>query len=220
MFAPAVPLLPAHFHVSSTTSTLVVSIFVLGFAFGPLLIAPFSEIYGRRYTYILSILFFLIFTICCAVSTSLPMLIVFRFLAGSVGSTSITISSATVGDLLPPDQRGGSMALMALGPLLGPVIGPIIGGYLADAEGWRWIFWLQSIIAGILFLFGLVFLEETYPVVILESKAQALRKETGNLELRSALRYVYGGQNISYSGLSQQKYFPRHSLSCRNSWKE
>jgi MFS family permease len=65
------------------------------------------------------------------------MLIVFRFLQGSVGSTSITIDSATVGDLLPPDQRGGSMAFMALEPLLGLVLGPIIGGYLADAEGWR-----------------------------------------------------------------------------------
>jgi MFS family permease len=136
-------------------------------------------------------LLFLIFNICCAVSTSLPMLIVFRFLAGAVGSTSITINSATVGDLLPPDQRGGTMALMQLGPLLGPVLGPIVGGYLADAEGWRWIFWLQSIIAGILFLFGLAFLTETYPVVILERKAQALRKKTGNLELRSALQYVY-----------------------------
>ena len=79
------------------------------------------------------------------------------------------------------------MALMAMGPLLGPVIGPIIGGYLGDAEGWRWIFWLQSIVAGVLFLLGLFFLKETYPVVILERKAQALREETGNTLLKSAL---------------------------------
>jgi multidrug resistance protein len=187
MFAPAVHLLPVHFYLSSITSTLVVSIFVLGFAFGPLIIAPLSEIYGRRPAYVVSMLFFLIFTIACAVSTSLPMLIVFRLLAGVVGSTSITIGSATVGDLLPPERRGGGIALMAMGPLLGPVVGPIIGGYLSDAEGWRWIFWLQSIVAGLLFLLGLVFLKETYPVVILEGKAQALRKETGNTLLRSAL---------------------------------
>ncbi|KAG0649326.1 Cyclopiazonic acid biosynthesis cluster T [Hyphodiscus hymeniophilus] len=187
MFAPSVPLLPAHFHLSTTTSTLVVSIFVLGFAVGPLIIAPLSEIYGRRPAYVASIFLFLVFSICCAVSNSLPMLIVFRLLAGSVGSTSITISGATVGDLMPPAKRGGYMALMAMGPLLGPVLGPIIGGYLGDAEGWRWIFWLQSIIAGLLFLLGLVFLKETYPVIILERKAAALRKETGNPNLISAL---------------------------------
>ena len=79
------------------------------------------------------------------------------------------------------------MALMAMGPLLGPVIGPIIGSYLGDAEGWRWIFWLQSIVAGLLFLIGLVLIKETYPVVILESKAAALRKETGQQNLKSAL---------------------------------
>lgn len=79
------------------------------------------------------------------------------------------------------------MALMAMGPLLGPVLGPIIGGYLGQAEGWRWIFWVQAILAGVLFLLGLICLRETYPIVILEHKARALRKETGNPHLRSAL---------------------------------
>jgi multidrug resistance protein len=187
MFAPAVHLLPHTWNLSLTTTTLVVSIFVLGFALGPLIIAPLSEIHGRRPAYIISMFLFLLFTIACALSTSLPMLIVFRFLAGSVGSTGITLGSATVGDVLPPDKRGGSMALMAMGPLLGPVLGPIAGGYLGDSKGWRWIFWVQGILAGVLFLLGLVCLKETYPVVILEGKARVLRRQTGNPHLRSAL---------------------------------
>lgn len=149
--------------------------------------APLSEIYGRRPAYLISMFFFLIFTIACAISTALPMLIVFRFLAGCVGSTPITLGGATIGDVFPPAKRGGSMAIMAMGPLLGPVLGPIIGGYLAAAKGWAWVFWLQAIISGVLFLVGLIFLRETYAIVILEQKAAALRKEKGNQDLQSAL---------------------------------
>jgi multidrug resistance protein len=176
------------FHSSSSNlETFVVSIFVLGFAIGPLIVAPLSEIYGRRPIYLVSSLLFLIFTIACAVSNSLGSLIAFRFLAGCAGSTPITLGGATIGDSFPQDKRGGAMALWGLGPLLGPVLGPIIGGYLSAAKGWRWIFWLQAIISGALLILGVIFLKETYAVVILEKKASKLRKSTENEELKSAL---------------------------------
>ncbi|KAE9363892.1 MFS multidrug transporter-like protein [Stipitochalara longipes BDJ] len=188
MFAPAIPQVMAHFHSTSTNiETFIVSIFVLGFAFGPLLVAPLSEIYGRRPVYLASITLFLIFTICCAVSNSLGMLIAFRFLCGCAGSTAITLGGATIGDTFPQDKRGAAMATWGMGPMLGPILGPIIGGYLSAAKGWRWIFWLQAIISGALTLLGLVFLKETYAVVILEKRVALLRKEIGNQELRSAL---------------------------------
>lgn len=79
------------------------------------------------------------------------------------------------------------MAICGLGPLLGPVLGPIIGGYLSAAKGWRWIFWLQAIISGVLLILGVIFLKETYAVVILEKKAALMRKSTGNQDLKSAL---------------------------------
>jgi len=172
---------------NSNLQTFVVSVFVLGFAFGPLVVAPLSEIYGRRPIYIFSNLFFCIFTIACAVSNSLGMLIAFRFLAGCAGSTPITLGGATIGDAFLKDRRGGAMAVWGMGPLLGPVLGPMIGGYLSEAKGWRWIFWLQCILSGTTFLLGLILLKETYPVVILKSKAEKLRKETGNQYLVSAL---------------------------------
>lgn len=188
MFAPAIPQVMIHFHSSSTNiETFVVSIFVLGFAFGPLLVAPLSEIYGRRPVYLVSIALFLIFTVGCAVSNSLGMLIAFRFLCGCAGSTAITLGGATIGDSFPQDKRGAAMAIWGMGPMIGPVLGPIIGGYLSAAKGWRWIFWLQAIISGALTLLGLIFLKETYAVMILEKKAADCRKLTGNQDLRSAL---------------------------------
>lgn len=59
---------------------------------------------------------------------------------------AITISSGTVADLYPVEKRGAAMASMVLGPLFGPAVGPVAGGYLAAAKGWRWTFWLITIL--------------------------------------------------------------------------
>lgn len=94
--------------------------------------------YGRVPLYNAGNVGFLIFTIACAVSNSLGMLIAFRFLAGCFGAACLTIGAGTIADVMPVEKRGGAMAIYALGPLLGPVIGPVCGGFLVAAKGWRW----------------------------------------------------------------------------------
>ena len=188
MFAPAVPQAMEEFHSTSQfLSTFVVSIYVLGFAVGPLVAGPLSEIYGRQPAYLISSLFFVIFTVACAVSSNLGMLVAFRFLAGCAGGTPTTIGGATVADMFPKDKRGGAMAIWGLGVQLGPIVGPIIGGFLSQAEGWRWVFRLLAIIGGVSLLLGVLCLHETYPVVILERKTRKAIHETGNTNLLSAL---------------------------------
>jgi multidrug resistance protein len=150
MFAPGVEGVLIEFHSTSITlASFVVSIYVLGYCIGPLFVAPLSEMYGRAPVYHVSNVLYLIFTVACAVSTSLPMLIVFRFFAGAVGSTPISIGGGTFGDLFRVEERGAAISIWAMGPLLGPVIGPIAGGFLAEAAGWRWVFWLITIAVGL-----------------------------------------------------------------------
>lgn len=82
MFAPGVPLVMREFDsTSETLSAFVVSVYLLGFAFGPLVIAPLSELYGRRLVYHVTNVFFLVFTIACAVANSLGSLIGFSLLS-------------------------------------------------------------------------------------------------------------------------------------------
>lgn len=146
MFAPGVPQVLQDFRTGSTTlAEFVVSIYILGFAVGPLIISPMSEMYGRIPVYIVCNVMFEIFTIACAVSTSLTQLIVFRFFAGCFGVCPVTLGGASISDLMDQDKRGAAMSLFGMGPLLGPVIGPVAGAYLAAAEGWRWTFWLIAI---------------------------------------------------------------------------
>ena len=121
------------------------SVFILGYFFGPLFLAPLSELYGRLPVYLTCNVLFTIFNIACAVSNSLGSLVVFRFLAGTFGGCPITIGAGSFGDMIAQEHRGKIIAIWALGPLLGPVIGPMAGGFLGQDAGWRWVFWLLSI---------------------------------------------------------------------------
>jgi multidrug resistance protein len=146
MFAPGVEGALAEFHsTSGTLGSFVVSVYVIGYAVGPLIVAPLSEMYGRVPLYHASNIIFIIFTVACAVSSSLPMLIVFRLFAGAAGSTPISIGGSTFGDLFRVEERGAAIAIWSMGSLLGPVTGPVAGGFPAEAIGWRWIFWLITI---------------------------------------------------------------------------
>jgi len=149
MFAPGVPKVLEEFHTTSNTeATFVVSIFVLGFAFGPIVLAPMSEIVGRMPVYNVCNVLFLLFTILCAVSKNMGMLMAFRFFAGFAGVATVTCGSGTIVDMMPTEKRGGAMALWSLGPLLGPIIGPVVGGFLIQGSNWRWVFWLIALGVG------------------------------------------------------------------------
>lgn len=146
MLAPGVQLVMEDFNTNSSTfATFVVSIFVLGFACGPLLLAPLSELYGRVIIYNTTNVFFLAFTILCAVSQNPSMLLAFRFLSGFAGVATITIGSGTIADVMPREKRGKAISIWSVGTILGPMVGPIIGGYVAEVAGWRWMFWVISI---------------------------------------------------------------------------
>lgn len=109
------------FHSSNQElGILVVSIYVLGLALGPLVLAPMSEQYGRLIIYHSCMALFLVFTIACAVSKSLTQLILFRFFAGCSGSAPIAMGGGTVFDVFPPQARPCRYGLSVLcwAPLL------------------------------------------------------------------------------------------------------
>jgi multidrug resistance protein len=188
MFAPGVSELMKEFKSDNLElASFVVSVYVLGFAFGPLVIAPLSEIYGRTIVYHVCNLGFTAFLVACALAPSLNSLIAFRFLSGAFGSCPLTNGGGTIADMIVQEKRAGAMAAFSIGPLLGPIIGPVAGGFLAEAEGWRWVFWVLAILAGTLTIVMLIFARESYAPILLQRKVDRLRKETGNELLRSKL---------------------------------
>ncbi|KAI3556005.1 hypothetical protein CABS03_09624 [Colletotrichum abscissum] len=189
MFAPGIPQVMAEFGESDDSiATFVVSVFVLGFALGPLIISPLSELYGRVYIYHVCNALFVVFSAACGLATNIDMLIAFRFLAGFSGVAVITCGAGSIADMMPVEKRGFYISIWSLGPLLGPVVGPVCAGFLVEAKGWRWVFWIITITSGAVTLASFFVLRESYAPVLLERKAARLRKETGNEKYQSRMK--------------------------------
>lgn len=158
-----------------------ISLFVVGFAFGPLFWAPLSEVFGRRYIYIASYALLTLWSGAAAGAPNVGALLVFRFFAGFFGSSPLANAGGTISDVLDANQRGLGMAFFSAAPFLGPSLGPIAGGFLGMTSGWRWVEGFLTIFCGILFIVGIIFCGETYAPVILRARAKRLSHVTGNV---------------------------------------
>ncbi|KAF5530409.1 multidrug resistant protein [Fusarium napiforme] len=143
VIVPGVPLLKKDFHETRPPVTsLVVSIFVLGFAFGPVLLSPLSELYGRRLLLNICNVVTLGFSIGSALAPNIATFIVFRFIAGSFGAGPMNIGGGSIADQVELSRRGFVMSIFFTGYFLGPVIGPIVTGlslYLALIYGYLYL---------------------------------------------------------------------------------
>lgn len=186
MIAPALGQIQQELHVSSALEAeLSLSVFILGFAVGPLFLAPLSELFGRRIILQLSNLFYIVFNLVGGFSSNVGQIIAFRFLSGVGGSAPLGIGGGVLADIWLPTERGRAMALYSLAPLLGPAIGPIAGGFITEYSTWRWVFWSTTIAAGLVQVLGYFFLRETYAAAILDKKKKLLIKITGNKDLHT-----------------------------------
>ena len=94
MVAPAISSISNEFNITNEAEQqLVLSVFVLAYAIGPLFLGPLSEIYGRVHVLQLSNLFYLIFNIACGFSQNKGEMIAFRFLSGLGGSAPLAVSN-------------------------------------------------------------------------------------------------------------------------------
>ncbi|KAI1090380.1 MFS general substrate transporter [Rostrohypoxylon terebratum] len=158
---------------------IVLSIFVLAYALGPLAWGPLSEIYGRVPILQLTNLGFLAFALGCGFAKTKTQLIVFRFFAGLGGSASLAIGGGVLGDLFVAEQRGRAMSIYSLAPLLGPAVGPIAGAFITQTTTWRWAFWATSAADAAIQIAGLIWLRETYAPVLLDRKRRLVAKSSG-----------------------------------------
>ncbi|KAK8029362.1 hypothetical protein PG991_006418 [Apiospora marii] len=188
MCAPGIEQVVHEFDIASpTVSTLAITLYVLGLGVGPMLSSPLSEVYGRLPVYHTANIVFLAFFVGNALSQNVAQFMVFRFISGFAGGTPMALGGGSIADVTSLQTRASAMGLFSLGPLTGPVLGPVIGGFVASSLGWRWTFWLLSILGGAIAVAAAAFLRETHPKVLLERKTASLRVSSGNVKLRSSL---------------------------------
>ena len=165
--------------VSQEVGNLGVSLFVLGFAVGPLLWAPLSELYGRRILFLTTYAGLTAFNAGCVGAQNAQTLLVLRFFAGAFGSSPLTNAGGSIADMFSASERGIALALFAAAPFLGPILGPVIGGFIGLKAGWRWVMGFLAIFSGSQWIMGILFLPETYGPVLLRHRAAKLSAMTG-----------------------------------------
>ncbi|KAI4601199.1 hypothetical protein KJ359_012387 [Pestalotiopsis sp. 9143b] len=172
------------FHTTNAVAQLGVSLFVLGFAIGPLFWGPMSEAYGRQPILIATLGALVLSNILSASATSIAQLLVFRALAGIFGSSPLSNAGALIADIFPASERGLALGFFSFGPFMGPVVGPIIGGYLGVVDsGWRYILWLCTGLSGVLLILSIFMIPETFAPVLLKRRAKALTHKTGKVHI-------------------------------------
>ncbi|KAG7781592.1 hypothetical protein KL930_000603 [Ogataea haglerorum] len=162
-------------HTSVTIVNVSIGIYLITLGVFPLWWSSFSERHGRRSIYLVSFILYFAFTIGCALSKSIGMLIGFRVLSGACAASVQAVGAGSISDLYPIDQRGAAMGIFYLGPLAAPLLSPIVGGAITSRKsfGWRGTQWFLVILSGVCIVLLIFAQPET---LRLQDNREAIRK--------------------------------------------
>lgn len=167
------------FLVGLEVATLCTSLFVLGYASGPVLWGPLSDVYGRKIILISSGFIYLTLNFAVATAENIQTIIICRFFSGFASAAPMVVCAAIIAEVSNTSNRGNIITLFVMVLLVGPLLAPIVNGFIVknNSLGWRWCVYLVGILSsGALVLVAFLY-PETHNGVILSRKAQVLRKK-------------------------------------------
>ncbi|KAB2577360.1 putative mfs multidrug transporter protein [Lasiodiplodia theobromae] len=176
--------LEEEFGISAQAARTGQLIFLVAYAFGCELWAPWSEEYGRRPILQWSLGLVNLWSIPCAVAPNFGTILVCRFLGG-LSSAGGSVTLGMVADMWQPDDQHFAVAYVVFSSVGGSVIGPIVGGFAQTYLSWHWVFWLQLIFGGATQLLHFFTVKETRATVLMNRYAAKLRKD-GNANAYTA----------------------------------
>lgn len=161
-------------HLSETTIYAGVTVFTLCFAAAPMILAPFSELQGRRPVFVISGIIFVISQIGSGVTSSFAGMLITRALAGISCSVFSTVVGGVLSDIYTTSERNKPMVIFTGAAMCGTGLGPMVSGILVQHLSWRWIFYVQTITCGVVVIALTAFFKETRGSVILRRKVRTL----------------------------------------------
>lgn len=154
---------------------MTITLFLLGYCAGPLIFAPLSELYGRRWIFYITFSLYIVFNFLCAFAPNFGALLVGRFLTGTFVSAPLSNAPGVLADLWDPLERGNAMAGFSAMVWVGPALGPVVAGFLELKKDWRWSFyvllWLGAATVPVMLT-----IPETHAPTLLIKKATRIRK--------------------------------------------
>ncbi|KAI5361852.1 Putative major facilitator superfamily, MFS transporter superfamily [Septoria linicola] len=187
LYTAAIPTMKEMWGLGTVAVSVGLSIYVVGYGVGPLVLSPLSELphVGRNPSYIIGFAIFVILCVPTALVDNFAGMLVLRFLMGFFGSPALASGGASYGHIYGPLHLPYAIALWAGGASAGPALGPLISNFAVVAENWRWAFWELLWLSGPVFLAMFFFLPETSADWILLQCAKRLRKLTGRTDLKA-----------------------------------
>ena len=185
IYSSGVGQLETEFGMSPPVATLGVSLFLCGYALGPIFFSPLSEKYGRKLPTLIGVFCSAAFCMCVALGQNIQTILLGRFFEGAFGAAPLCIVGGGIVDIWGPESRGVALSTGIGTVMAAPVLAPVIGNFVVQSYlGWRWTAWLSGIMGlacSVIILFGL---PETFAPVLLQRKAKRARK-AGNAAAHS-----------------------------------
>ncbi|EXJ65373.1 hypothetical protein A1O7_01714 [Cladophialophora yegresii CBS 114405] len=172
----------AKWHLGEVAFNTGVTTWATGFAISPMVLAPFSEINGRRPVFIGSAILFLVGQIACATTPTFGGMLAARFLVGAGASTFATMVGGVVSDMYNAEDRNTPMALYSGSALAGTGIGPLLSGFIIGRANFRWVYYHQIISLSVMLVVVYFFFKETRGSVLLSRRAKVLNEYLEKLE--------------------------------------
>ena len=149
----ALPHMQGSLSASQDQISWVLTSFIVASAITMPLTGWMCDRFGRKQIFLLSIAGFTLSSALCGLAQSLLQIVLARVLQGVFGAALVPLSQAVLLDINPRERHGQAMAVWGMGVMVGPILGPTLGGWLTDAAGWRWVFFINLPI-GVLAWYG------------------------------------------------------------------
>jgi DHA1 family bicyclomycin/chloramphenicol resistance-like MFS transporter len=164
LYLPALPALTAELDAATSVAQLTVTACLIGLAAGQLIAGPLSDRFGRRGILLIGIVAYIVTSLLCAISPTVELLIVARFVQGLAGGVGIVIAQAAGRDV----YAGGALIrfygrLTVIGGLAA-IVGPLLGGMLNAVTDWRGLFVFLAAVGALILIATLLVFRETLPV--------------------------------------------------------
>ncbi|PGG99250.1 hypothetical protein AJ79_08613 [Helicocarpus griseus UAMH5409] len=175
VYPNAVEPLAEHFHVSKQAARVGQMIFLVAYAFGCELWAPWSEEFGRWPIMQASLFLVNCWQLPCALAPNFGSLLVGRFLGG-LSSAGGSVTLGMTADMWEPNDQGFAVAYVVLSSVGGTSIGPVFGAFIERYLSWKWNFWVQLIFGGVTQMAHFFLVTETRSTILIDREAQRRRK--------------------------------------------